>query len=154
MEELFRSLSESVSESCFDDIMGIVEELLLEEGIMNLIKQGMSPEEAKKQWAKDKNNEYIEAEGNHKNAARLRKKAYEKLQKGLVSPETFNKAIKDENKARKTRRTKFKTQLNANYDIKATKNKMVLPTYSESPDGTSYISGFTKGGKKFTPKKS
>ena len=30
MEELFKSLSESVSEECFDDILGIVEELLNE----------------------------------------------------------------------------------------------------------------------------
>ena len=30
MEELFRSLSESVSEECFEDIMGIIEELLNE----------------------------------------------------------------------------------------------------------------------------
>ena len=35
MKELFRSLSESVSEDCFDDIIGIVEELLNEDELQD-----------------------------------------------------------------------------------------------------------------------
>ena len=154
MEEIFQSLSECVSEACFDEILNMVEELLLEKGIMGYIKGGMDPQKAKEAWAKDKNNEYVEAEGNFKNATKLRRQAYKKFKKGLVPYATVADANKREDEARKISKAKFNTQLGANYDVKSTKGKMVLPQFSNTPDGSPYISGFTKGGKKFTPKQS
>ena len=140
-----------VSESCFNEIMDIVE-ALLDEGIMDDIKGGMSPEKAKEKWVKDKNKEYVEANRNTVKAERLYNKAFKKFKDKAVDWDVVSALGKDVTKAREIERAKFNTQLNANYDTKAGKHKMVLPVISRNGKNA-YQSGYEKGGKKFTPKK-
>ena len=131
-----------VSESCFNEIMDIVE-ALLDEGIMDDIKGGMSPEKAKEKWVKDKNKEYVEAGKNKIKANRLYNKAWKKFKDKAIDYDTVNALQKNVDKTREVE--------HANYDTKAGENKMVLPVISRNGKNV-YQSGYEKGGRKYTPK--
>ena len=151
--DIFESLENlKVSEACFDEI------LVLIEGVMDDIKAGMSPEKAKKKWVDDKNKEYVKSVDDANKARRIARKARKKFEGYLYHGKDDNVSMEDTHaledkffKASKNKQAKFNTQLKANYHSKAGKGKMVLPTYSQ--DGHTHITGFEKGGRKYTPKK-
>ena len=156
--DTFESLENlNVSEECFNDIISIVEE-----SIMDLIKRGMSPEEAKDEYFNQKNKEYVQAHKNVVNARRLENKAHEKHIKKNRDREQYgyntsntkydlnalNKAKEGTEKAEETEDKILDRQYKL-YDTKAGKKRTVLPNYKTMKDYTTQQVGYKKNGEPF-----
>ena len=100
MEEIFKSLSESVSEQCYDEIMGLVEELLNENTVEQIKKVHGYPEydttERGELIPKNKAAKLTKKTENLRQNA-VNQKRQEGVNKGVLTDGNVN-IVKDENK--------------------------------------------------------
>ena len=116
----------NVSEECFNDIMSLIE------GIMDNIKAGMDAEDAKKKWAKDKNDELQQAKKESETAARVYKQALKGWKRKSVPSETVDKLRNKSSKAHSDYLRKYKTNIKANFsNVKGVKGQMDLPPHTD-----------------------
>lgn len=87
MEELFKSLSESVSEECYNDIMGIVEEIIneIKKEDVNRISGDLSREQLRA-WVTGTKKEQEEANKRHDKFLKAKNKWVRAKDSGRIKP--------------------------------------------------------------------